>query len=80
MKGDVYYGKGIRELEDEYPDLYELVSDINKTVWNGKVLDYKTQKLIAIGITASRAEPRATKVSIFGAWCKIPLVPFIKKF
>ena len=23
MKGDVYYGKGIRELEDEYPDLYD---------------------------------------------------------
>lgn len=61
MKGDVYYGKGIRELKDEYPDLYELVSDINDTVWDGKVLDYKTQKLIAIGITASRADPRATK-------------------
>ena len=44
MKGDVYYGKGIRELEGEYPDLYELVSDINSTVWNAKVLDYKTQK------------------------------------
>ena len=61
MKGDVYYGKGIRELEGEYPDLYELVSDLNSTVWEGKVLDYKTQKLIAIGITASRADPRATK-------------------
>ncbi len=61
MKGDVYYGKGIRELEGEYPDLYELVSDLNSTVWEGKVIDYKTQKLIAIGITASRADPRATK-------------------
>ena len=61
MKGEVFYGKGIRELEDEEPDLYELVKDINETVWNGKVLDYKTQKLIAIGITASRADPRATK-------------------
>ena len=44
MKGDVYYGKGIRELEDQYPELYELVSDINETVWDGKILDYKTQK------------------------------------
>ena len=61
MKGDVYYGKGIRELEDSHPDLFELVSNINETVWDGKVLDYKTQKLIAIGITASRADPRATK-------------------
>ena len=67
MKGDVYYGKGIRELKDEYPDLYELVSDINETVWDGKVLDYKTQKLIAIGITASRADPRATKKQIRSA-------------
>ena len=67
MKGDVYYGKGIRELEDEYPDLYDLVSNINETVWNGKVLDYKTQKLIAIGITASRADPRATKKQIRSA-------------
>ena len=67
MKGDVYYGKGIRELEDEYPDLYDLVSNINETVWDGKVLDYKTQKLIAIGITASRADPRATKKQIRSA-------------
>ena len=56
MKGDVYYGK-----EDSHQDLFELVSNINDTVWDGKVLDYKTQKLIAIGITASRADPRATK-------------------
>ena len=61
MKGDVYYGKGIRELKDSHPDLFDLVSNINETVWDGKVLDYKTQKLIAIGITASRADPRATK-------------------
>ena len=61
MKGDVCYGKGIRELKDSHPDLFELVSNINDTVWDGKVLDYKTQKLIAIGITASRADPRATK-------------------
>ncbi|MCQ2971173.1 Uncharacterized conserved protein YurZ, alkylhydroperoxidase/carboxymuconolactone decarboxylase family [Methanobrevibacter gottschalkii] len=67
MKGEVFYGKGIRELEGEYPDLYELVTDINDTVWNGKVLDYKTQKLIAIGITASRADPRAIKKQIRSA-------------
>lgn len=67
MKGEVFYGKGIRELEGEYPDLYELVTDINDTVWNGRVLDYKTQKLIAIGITASRADPRAIKKQIRSA-------------
>ncbi|WP_406534886.1 carboxymuconolactone decarboxylase family protein [Methanobrevibacter sp.] len=67
MKGEVYYGKGIRELEGEYPDLYDLVTDINNVVWDGKVLDYKTQKLIAIGITASRADPRAIKKQIRSA-------------
>ncbi|MBE6494985.1 MAG: carboxymuconolactone decarboxylase family protein [Methanobrevibacter thaueri] len=67
MKGEVFYGKGIRELEGEYPELYELVKDINETVWTGKVLDYRTQKLIAIGITASRADPRATKKQIKSA-------------
>ena len=61
MKGYVYYCKGIRELKDSQQDLFELVSNINDTVWDCKVLDYKTQKLIAIGITASRADPRATK-------------------
>lgn len=67
MKGEVFYGKGIRELEGEYPDLYDLVKNINDTVWTGNVLDYKTQKLIAIGITASRADPRATKKQIQSA-------------
>jgi len=67
MKGDVYYGKGIRELKDSHPDLFDLVSNINETVWDGNVLDYKTQKLIAIGITASRADPRATKKQIRSA-------------
>ena len=67
MKGDVYYGKGIRELEGEYTDLYEVVSDLNSAVWNGKVLDYKTQKLIAIGIAASNADSRATERQIMSA-------------
>lgn len=61
MKDEVFYGKGIHELEGEYPDLYELVKNISDVVYDGYALDYKTQKLIAIGITASRADPRATK-------------------
>ena len=67
MKGEVYYGKGINQLKDDYLDLYELVNNLNETVWSGNVLDYKTQKLIAIGITASRADPRATKKQIKSA-------------
>ena len=67
MKGGIYYGKGINQLKDDYPDLFELVNNLNDTVWSGNVLDYKTQKLIAIGITASRADPRATKKQIKSA-------------
>ena len=63
MKDEVFYGKGIHELEGEYPDLYELVKNISEVVYDGDALDYKTQK-IAIGITASRADPRATKKQI----------------
>ena len=64
MKDEVFYGKGIHELEGEYPDLYELVKNMSEVVYDGYALDYKTQKLIAIGITASRADPRATKKQI----------------
>ena len=64
MKDEVFYGKGIHELEGEYPDLYDLVKNISEVVYDGHTLDYKTQKLIAIGITASRADPRATKKQI----------------
>lgn len=51
MKDEVFYGKGIHELEGEYPDLYELVKNISDVVYDGYALDYKTSKLIAIGIT-----------------------------
>ena len=61
MKDEVFYGKGIHELEGEYPDLYELVKDISEVVYDGYALDYKTQKLIAIGITASRATKKQIK-------------------
>ena len=64
MKDEVFYGKGIRELEGEYPDLYELVKNMSDVVYSGYSLDYKTQKLIAIGIAASRSDERATKKQI----------------
>jgi alkylhydroperoxidase/carboxymuconolactone decarboxylase family protein YurZ len=64
MKDEVFYGKGIRELEGEYPDLYNLVKDIDNVVYSGYTLDYKTQKLIAIGIAASKSDAMATKKQI----------------
>lgn len=61
MKNGVFYGKGIRELQDECPELYELTENISNTAYSGKTLDYKTQKLIAIGIEASRMDERGTR-------------------
>ncbi|WP_299525917.1 carboxymuconolactone decarboxylase family protein [uncultured Methanobrevibacter sp.] len=64
MKNEVFYGKGIKELENEYPDLYGLAKDMNEILYEGYSLDYKTQKLIAIGIAASRSDSKATKKQI----------------
>ena len=48
-------------------DLYQAIVALNNAVWNGKALDYKTQKLIAIGIAASNADSRATEKQIMSA-------------
>lgn len=61
MKGGVFYGKGIRELKEEEPELYELAESISNVCYSGSVLDYKTQKLIAIGIEASKSDDRAIR-------------------
>lgn len=66
MKG-IFYGKGIRELKDECPELYDLVENISNTAYSGKTLDYKTQKLIAIGIIASRDDATAIKKQMLSA-------------
>lgn len=61
MKEGIFYGKGIKEMKDEFPEIYKLVEDLNEIVFDGKVLDYKTQKLIAIGIVASKHNTGATR-------------------
>jgi alkylhydroperoxidase/carboxymuconolactone decarboxylase family protein YurZ len=67
MKGKVFYGKGMSSIKDSYPDIYEAVAQLNESVFTGKVLDYKTQKLIAIAIAASNSDKRATKKQIKSA-------------
>ncbi|MGN0104240.1 carboxymuconolactone decarboxylase family protein, partial [Methanobrevibacter ruminantium] len=67
MKEEVFYGKGMGKLKDEDEDLYQAIVALNDAVWNGKALDYKTQKLIAIGIAASNADSRATEKQIMSA-------------
>ncbi|RZN44734.1 carboxymuconolactone decarboxylase family protein [archaeon] len=61
MKYEVFYGKGMKRVKERLPDLYESIASLNESVFNGTTLDYKTQKLIAIGIAASRCDSDATK-------------------
>lgn len=61
MKEEVFYGKGMRKIKSEYPEIYDAVIKLNEAVFTGKALDYKTQKLIAIGIAASRCDESATE-------------------
>jgi alkylhydroperoxidase/carboxymuconolactone decarboxylase family protein YurZ len=61
MKYEVFYGKGMGKVKKEYPDIYEAIKKLNEVAYSGKVLDYKTQKLIAIGIAASSCDETATE-------------------
>ena len=61
MKGEKFSGKGMNVIKDDYPDLYESIVNLNETVFTGKSLDYKTQKLIAIGIASSNSDSRSIK-------------------
>ncbi|MDR2544939.1 MAG: carboxymuconolactone decarboxylase family protein [Methanobrevibacter sp.] len=67
MKEKVFYGKGMKSIKEEYPDIYDAVVDLNEAVYSGKVLDYKTQKLIAVAIAASNSDRRAVKKQIMSA-------------
>jgi alkylhydroperoxidase/carboxymuconolactone decarboxylase family protein YurZ len=61
MKGEVFYGKGMHYIKEDNPDLYDVLVNLNEVVYSGKALDYKTQKLIAIGIEASKGDELATE-------------------
>lgn len=61
MKEDVFYGEGMKHVKEDYPDIYKAVVELNEAAYTGKVLDYKTQKLIALGITAAASDDRAMK-------------------
>ena len=59
MKEEVFYGKGMGRVKEEDEELYQAIVALNDAVWNGKALDYKTQKLIAIAISATNPESSA---------------------
>jgi len=60
MKEEVFYGRGMKKIRSDYPEIYDAIIKLNDAVYTGKALDYKTQKLIAIGIAASRCDENAT--------------------
>lgn len=67
MKEDVFYGKGMAHVKKDYPDIYKAVVELNEAAYTGKVLDYRTQKLIALGITAAASDDRAMKKQMMSA-------------
>ncbi|ADP77615.1 Carboxymuconolactone decarboxylase [Methanothermus fervidus DSM 2088] len=67
MKEEVFYAKGVKYIKEEYPEIYESLVKLNEAVYTGKVLDYKTQKLIALGITAAKSDDRAIRQQIKSA-------------
>lgn len=75
MKYEVFYGKGMGKVKKEYPDIYEVIKNLNEVVYTGKALDYKTQKLVAIGITASRCDETATEKQIRSAMKELKVTP-----
>ncbi|MBQ3473466.1 MAG: carboxymuconolactone decarboxylase family protein [Methanobrevibacter sp.] len=56
MAEKVFYGKGIRRIKKEDPQLYDSIENLDKNVWNACSLDYRTQKLIAIAISATNPD------------------------
>jgi alkylhydroperoxidase/carboxymuconolactone decarboxylase family protein YurZ len=61
MKEEVFFSKGMPHIKKDYPDLYEISVHLNDTCYTGKVLDYKTQKLIAIAVNAAASDDRAIR-------------------
>jgi len=67
MKEEVFFGEGMAKAKKDYPDIYNAVVGLNEAAYTGKVLDYKTQKLIALGINAANSDDRATKKQMISA-------------
>ncbi|HNR58005.1 MAG TPA: carboxymuconolactone decarboxylase family protein [Methanothrix sp.] len=67
MKEEVFFGEGMVGVKKDYPDLYEAIVGLNEATYTGKVLDYKTQKLIALGIAAASSDERATMKQMMSA-------------
>jgi len=71
MKEEVFFSKGMKHVKEDYPDLYEASVLLNDVCYSGKSLDYKTQKLIAIGIAAAASDDRAVKKQIMSGMAEL---------
>jgi alkylhydroperoxidase/carboxymuconolactone decarboxylase family protein YurZ len=67
MKEEVFFGEGMAKVKKDYPDLYNAIVGLNEAAYTGKVVDYKTQKLIALGINAANSDDRAVKKQMISA-------------
>ncbi|NMC10229.1 MAG: carboxymuconolactone decarboxylase family protein [Methanothrix sp.] len=67
MKEEVFFGEGMAKTKRDHPDLYNAIVGLNEAAYTGKVVDYKTQKLIALGINAANSDERATKKQMISA-------------
>ena len=67
MKEEVFFGEGMPNVKKEYPDIYKAIVGLNEATYTGKVIDYRTQKLIALGINAAASDDRATKKQMMSA-------------
>lgn len=67
MKAEVFFGEGMAKVKEQYPDLYSAIVGLNEAAYTGKVIDYRTQKLIALGINAAASDDRATKKQMMSA-------------
>ena len=54
-------------VKKEYPELYNAIVVLNEATYTGKAIDYRTQKLIALGINAAASDDRAVKKQMISA-------------
>jgi alkylhydroperoxidase/carboxymuconolactone decarboxylase family protein YurZ len=67
MKEEVFFGESMPKVKREYQDLYNAIVHLNEATYTGKIIDYRTQKLIALGINAAMSDERATKKQMMSA-------------
>ena len=64
MKNENFMSESMKYLKKDYSDLYEGIVTLNENVFSGKVLDLKTQKLIAIAMVCGTSDDRAIEAQM----------------